>query len=428
MFFNKYFEYVGESEVPMVFHRWSAISLIGALLARKVYFKHGRMIVYPNQYIVLVGSPGARKGTAIKTAKTFLDHLHYKHISPNKAAKEALWEWMAKQSFNANETDDAWIDEVIVDDNDNSSFISQCYIAHDEFLDFVGIGDDGLITNITNLWDNLRSYSHPKTRGREITVPNPTINILSGMTQSGIAHGLKKIAYTGGFTSRVLFIYSEPSKTRIAFPPKNDEKLELEIATHLTEVEKLEGAVTIAPDVKSFLTDIYHNTPAMKDERFAGYMQRRFQHLLKLITIFAAADLTLRPTLEHCLLANTVLTEAESRMPSALGEFGESKNASLANKIVNMIEISPAPVTLGAISAAVYRDIDKPQVIHEILNTLLGAERLQKTTVKGMSAFIPNHAGKRAWKSKFLDYTLLHPDEHYEDVHTTQEILHVNQS
>lgn len=80
----------------------------------------------------------------------------------------------------------------------------------------------------------------------------------------------------------------------------------------------------------------------MKDERFAGYMQRRFQHLLKLITIFAAADLTLRPTLEHCLLANTVLTEAESRMPSALGEFGESKNASLANKIVNMIEISPA--------------------------------------------------------------------------------------
>lgn len=395
----------------MIFHRWTALSLISALVGRQVYYPFGHSRIYPNQYILLTGSPGSRKGSAIKTGTALLKELEFKYFAPNRAAKEALWEWLAKQSQNAEV--DEWIDDVIGEADD--SFISQAYIATDEFLDFIGMGDDGLMTNLTNLWDNLDRYVHPKTRSRDIIVPNPTINILSGITPGGIAEAFRGLATSGGFFSRIMFVFSHPTNIKITFPSPPNKSIKDDLISRLYEISKIQGEVRFPSDVQDFLDTLYKSSPNIPDGRFSYYMQRRFSHLIKLITVLALSDLTLRPTLTHAILANTILAVAEHQMPNAIGEYGKAKHAEVANKVVELINHSDSPLSVGDMWKTVSRDLDKMSLLQDILQNLLAAERIQKTAEKGRILYLGYKANRMRWDPRFVDYSLLHPHEHNED-------------
>ncbi len=68
-FLTQYLHYVGDTEAPIFYHRWAAISAIGAYLGRQYSFTLGHSALYTNMYIMLIGEPGSRKSTAIKIAK-----------------------------------------------------------------------------------------------------------------------------------------------------------------------------------------------------------------------------------------------------------------------------------------------------------------------------------------------------------------------
>lgn len=65
-FFELYRHICGESEVPAIYHFWSAVSLIAATVEDRVWyqkFKHEAL--FPNLYVMLVGPSGLGKGMAI---------------------------------------------------------------------------------------------------------------------------------------------------------------------------------------------------------------------------------------------------------------------------------------------------------------------------------------------------------------------------
>ena len=86
--FDLYFEYVKDTESPKIFHRWSLIASVGALLGRQYYMPFGTTRIFPNQYIMLIGNPGTRKSSAIKTAKKILAHTGYDTFAAEKTTKE----------------------------------------------------------------------------------------------------------------------------------------------------------------------------------------------------------------------------------------------------------------------------------------------------------------------------------------------------
>jgi hypothetical protein len=87
-FYDKYFRYIGKTESPRIYHRWTAVSLLAALLGRRMFIPFGHDNIYPNQYILLVGDPGTRKGTAINPAKRLLKHSGYLRFAPDKLSTE----------------------------------------------------------------------------------------------------------------------------------------------------------------------------------------------------------------------------------------------------------------------------------------------------------------------------------------------------
>lgn len=407
--FHTYFNYIGRTEVPVVFHRWALISLIGSLLGRDVWFPFGHKAIYPNQYVILTGTPGARKGTAIRYGTSLLDDLPYKNVTPNRAVKESFWGWMAEKANleDADDTADMLDWEVADPDSPN-----EAYIAHDEFLDFVGVGDDAFITNLANLWDNLPEYEQVKTRGKGAKIIKPTINILSGMTPEGISTAFKALAMGGGFFSRVLFIHSDPTSTKITFPDRPDPQQKEELVSYLSAIQNLEGEIVMSPEVEKLIDTIYQKGPQVQDTRFEYYNQRRLAHLLKLITIIAVSRLSLEPTVEDCIYANTILYNAEISMPNALGEYGKGKNSEVAANVLSFVESSHKPLSMQAIWKQVRRDLGKMTDLRDILEGLVQAEKLQTIPTGGRAMFLPNKTDIVKWPSHLVDFTMLLAEEH----------------
>ncbi len=426
-FFDAYLSYIGRNEAPTIFHRWTAISMVGTLLGRNVYLPFGHGHIYPNQYIMLTGTPGTRKGSALKIGKSLVEAIGYTHIAPNKAAKEAFWDWMAKQQ-------ESKLEEALgLEFNmeiDIDSGPTEAYVAHDEFLDFIGIGDDSFVTNLTNLWDNLPQFENPRTRGNSIFINQPTINIISGMTPAGISEAFRSVAMGGGFFSRMLFIFSKPTGTKITFPDPPNKELGIELAQHLLAIQELKGEVVLTSEVKKTIDKIYHKCPGMSDSRFQFYLQRRLTHLLKLIIIIAAMRVNLKPTVEDCIYANTILAAAEAKMPKALGEYGKSKYANIANTILAALNKSSEPMTLKQVWKVVIRDLNKFTELADIMAGLVTAEKVQKTFKKqgkgDIPAYLPNNSIDQSWPDDLIDYQLLRPDEHNQPIDNIEETIPCN--
>ena len=43
--FLRYLDYVADSESPVVYHRWTFLSIIGALLGRQLYIPFGHSVI-----------------------------------------------------------------------------------------------------------------------------------------------------------------------------------------------------------------------------------------------------------------------------------------------------------------------------------------------------------------------------------------------
>lgn len=413
--FQLYFKYIGLSEAPLTFHRWSLIGVLSALLARSISIPFGHSQIYPNQYVILTGGPGSRKGTAIRAAIQLIRGTGYDHFAPNRAAKEALWAKMAKAYHKALAEDETLLlSQGLVDD---LGILSEMFIAQDEFIDFVGVGNDELVINLTNLWDNLDKFDNPRTTKSDIAIPNPTINILSGSAPGLISAAFSGLALSGGFFSRVIFVYGGYTSAKVTWPAMPDPALGKELTARLSLIRNLKGTLKLSQPVRDFLDSLYKGFPGVPDRRFNYYGQRRFTHLLKLLLVCTASRGSLDCTVEDCLLANTVLHLAELRMPHALGEYGKSRHSDVANTIMDIIKDSDRPIGVKDLWKQISKDLDKMETLAELLANLMAAGRVQQVRDKSggpgrLVGYLPVLEVSTGWAEEFLDYSLVEPSEH----------------
>src|SRR3990167_2294095 len=198
-FFDEYFKYVGESEAPNIFHRWCGLATLGAMVGREVFLPFGHRMIYPNQYILLMGVPGSRKSSAIGIAKDIMGMADYKTFAKDKSSKERLFLDMIRKP----DLENVDLESLVLDSP------SEVFIANGEFLDFIGQGDMGFLTALTNLWDNLPFYEHPKLHGKSVYIHKPTVNILGGATVKGLGMAIPPEALGTGILSRLLLIHSD---------------------------------------------------------------------------------------------------------------------------------------------------------------------------------------------------------------------------
>lgn len=394
--FDLYFDYVEGTEPPAVFHRWSLVGCIGALLGRQMWFPFGSNRLFANQYIMFVGEPGTRKSTAIKKAARLIGMAGYDKFSANKTSMEKflldLQEDESKddsgpEEYGSKKTKSSAIDilstlKLKTDEGDmDDSVPREMFIAADEFNNYIGSGNISFQSLLGELWDwdePTRAYKQRLKNSKSVSIYQPTISILAGNTPSSFADCFPLASIGQGFMSRLILIHAEPSGRKVTFPSEPDEQLTKDIVSHLMRMRSVcIGPMTIDGEAASALDLVYKGWVEMEDTRFKHYSSRRFTHLLKLCIICCAARLTTNLTVQDVLYANTILTFAETTMPKAIGELGKSKNSEAANKIMQVLYSARLPKTVQDLWKVVQMDLNNPQELGTLLVNLGQADKIQ---------------------------------------------------
>lgn len=408
-FFNLYFDYIGKTEAPKIYNRWMAISMISAILARQTWLPFGHGTIYPNQFIWLVGQPGARKGTALGPIKNLLRGIQFKKVSPQRLSPEMFLSQL--QRLNAPKSIELMSDIEI----EELEFNSPCemYVLADEIGDFIR-GNTEFVKILTNLYDNLPFYDHPKLHGKSVYVHEPTINFTGGITPEDITLTVPPETMGQGFFSRLILIYSEPTGIRITIPESPNEGAMQLLMRRLKDIAAtVKGPMEIPADSQDLLKNIYTRFPGINSTQFQHYNSRRFTHLLKISIIMAAMDCTTRISMIHVLKANTILNAAEVRMPKALGEFGRARHAVITHKIVELLKVATAPLTLKDMWHHVVNDLNQMEDLIKIIRGLQYAEKIQQLEVGGKSGFMLLHKPEKKWQGGLVleDKSFLFPEE-----------------
>jgi hypothetical protein len=397
-FFTKYMEYVAldEQEAPAIYHRWTLASIVGALLGRQFYLPFGKGVIYPNQYVMLMGPPGTGKGVAMGIGKGLLQGSGYNRFSASKTSPERFLKDMKKFDVNPN-SDLADIEALVLEGP------SETYVFAPEFVDFIGESDKGFINLLTNLWDNLDVYTHPKLHGASVTVDMPTINMLGGSTAQTFSIAFPPEVIGTGFLARLLLIHSDPTGKMIEWPELEDPLHKAQMILHVKEIrDKIKGEAAFSQESRELLLTIRKKCILIDDSRFSHYHTRRHMHLLKLAMIIAAANLSTEIKPIHILQANTMLVSAEKGMPKALGEFGKNKNSEVANDILAFLSGRNEPASMQQLFKIVSRSVRNMPELTEIMHNLLHAEKVQTISMKGKSGFMIKHVQAPEWDPKLL--------------------------
>jgi hypothetical protein len=376
---------------------------------------------------MLLGEPGTRKSSAIKYMGKMIRAAGYDFFAADRSSREKFLldlggddeedgRGLAKKVREANGhnvTDlNLWGSSL------SSKEIKEVLILADEFNEFVSAGNVDFYTTLGNLWDwddENKPYQDKVKNSKSVSIFQPTVSLLGGNTQENFARAFPPEILGHGFLSRLLLIHGTPSGRKIAFPKSPPEEATKVITNRLREIQKGDGRrgdVLVGPPARNLLEKIYTSQIGISDPRFKGYNTRRYTHLLKLCIITAAAMDEQVITEEVVFYANTMLSAVEILMPTAIGEFGKSKNSDVSNQIVTILQDAQSPLTaLQMWKKGLHKQLDKLQSLSEILNNLRAAEKIQFVQLPGGKGggWLPKK--EVVEKVEFVDYSLLSEEE-----------------
>ena len=400
-FISTYLSYASaSSEVPMIYHRWSCLSGLGAFLGRQYNMRHGHFIIQPNMYCMLIGTPGTRKSSAIKIMKSLLTKAGYNTYAAEKTSKEKFLIDLAKagsvgagiKSLDGLLDNNLWMNL----NGDTELPNSELYITADEFNDFFGNNILEFLSMLGSLWDRDGVYENKIKNGESVIINNPTINIIGGNTPTTFAHTFPPEIFGQGFFSRTLIIYGESTGKKITFPDDPDREMQDYLVEYLKQIKlTCLGTVTPTPRAKKLLDKIYTEYQGIEDVRFGSYSTRRLTHLFKLCLITSAASLAKTIDEEHVIYANTILSHAENYMPKALGEFGKGKNSDVTHKLMEIVNNASSAVSFKELWSHLHTELEGPKYLGDLIINLLAADKLQKVGDEGL--LLP--------KRRMLNYT-----------------------
>lgn len=325
---------VPRSEAPESFVFWAGASTIASALRRQVFIPRselGGWECFPHLYVMFVGPPGMRKSTAMDFG------IDIQVNDPNIKRPPTL---ITKES----------LVNTLIQSPDSSASVNV-----KEFSDLIMKGGKEMYDLLTSLYDANRDLSvGTLARGFEGT-ERPCLNFAACTTPGWISANMPEESISGGFASRVIFVYEQDLSKRRLFWRKEmangGETRFNEMAERLTHdlvhiSSNLAGTFSFTDEAVDKMEDWYQKmsaTPLAK--KAAGYAARKHVHVLKLAMILAVSqsdELVINwPTAEAAI---NILTQTEKRLPLVFAGVGKNKYSIELGDMADYIKVNnPVP-------------------------------------------------------------------------------------
>jgi len=360
---DRYLLFAENTEPMKQFHVWSAISTIASCLQRRCFMKFGHMTIFPNMYVVLIGSTGCRKGTAMRLSTDMLQKLGV-NMSSESVTREALIRTLQK----ASRTD-------VAKDTGELTWESSLTIHSEEFTVLLGYNNLQMLTDLTDWYDcgkgEAGSWTYETVgRGKEIIL-GMWVNILGATTPEAMQSSLPMEAIGIGLAGRMIFVYADGIYKKIPFPTL-DNKLGEGLYNDLEKMMLIRGSFVVSDDFIDAYVGWYMSgeaDKAMPDPRFAGYMRRRAVHILKLSMIVNASRFGNNiVTADDFNKAHGILLNTERLMLHAFSSIGKRPGIDIMTNAMSAIA-AEKEVTKSSLARRYYRDVD-PETLNGIITSL----------------------------------------------------------
>jgi hypothetical protein len=378
-FLEGYVKLCDETEAPRIFGLWCGVAAISAALGRNSFLQFGQFPIYPNFYIIIVGSSGLyRKSTSIEIASSMLHALQPPpRMISQKVTPEALIQAVRKI-----ETDNPLI---LLKESGTA------YVVADEFNVFLNKKsyEAGLASLLIQMFDCKDEISY-QTVGRGVeSVRNACLGILGGSTVDWLKGGIPEEAVGGGLTSRMVFVYYDGVVKDIPWPEFSPvhQQLKQDLTAHLQEIAQINGEFKLDASARKLYEAEYikfRNFDRSKgggkdffyDMNLRGYASRRHIHMLKLSMVFSASERYDRVITEGHLLAGiAALQTCEEYLPKIISQITSTSSGTNLEFVLNKIR-QAGELTRTALQRSVANRLDKRQ-LDEVLDTLTVAGLIQ---------------------------------------------------
>jgi hypothetical protein len=317
---HDYVEWTRNTEPPSVFHFFVAATVIGAAIGRNVFFDKGAYQVYPNLCVVIVAPTGRCRKTSACNLGTGLLGKTGTTVLADKTTPEALVDGL-KVSTSA--TGLIYAPELAV------------FLGKQKY-------QEGMVPLLTALFDCPKEWVS-KTIGRgDTTLSNVALSALMCSTIDWIQTGISKDAFGGGFMSRFLFVVQESTSRSFPLPPKLDDDMKKSLTQRLMKIKGTKGAVTFSDAGRDWYITWYRaRAGAHGDKQYAGYYERKPDHIIRLAMILKVAegkDLIISDV--DLFAAERILHWIEIWLPSTFEEMTASASGEDQQRILRQLRTS----------------------------------------------------------------------------------------
>ena len=279
-FVERYVYAQGKSDLPLIYHRHVAISILASCLQNRVWLEFYKgSPLYPNLYTFLVGPSGVGKGRAISAGMSLLEGAGLTEevgMLGGSLTSAALMDFLSSKGGRL------------------SNSTSRVYLVHPELSSSIKWGEhsDALVKRLTDLFTgDLSNYSDGTRTHRFITAGKPCINWLAGSTRRWLVTNLRSDVMAGGFMARGLFVevlQKPPRQFLPIYPPDygivmNDLQDQL-----VNRVYRLSGEFIITQGAMEYLQEWYMNRPEPKSEEALASWHRHRELSLKVAMVLSA--------------------------------------------------------------------------------------------------------------------------------------------
>jgi hypothetical protein len=386
MIFKNYFDLSEVTEPSKTLHRWCCLSLIAGVVGTNIHVQHGNTKLYPNLYVVLLGTLSSKYTAAIELLKAV-------YVSSGKQVligdTQAIWSLLEDEQP-ADKILEAMMEGEVPDLATYVNGMTQVTKTLEQL-------QDG--------WDHQGFLTATGKNKKPVSFITPRLNLLLSTTPDVFAQVFPANNVNTHLLSQLIVVNGGNPRKKIAWPlPYNQARLK-QMKEELHKVSLLNGEMQFSDEAKKFLTLAYHQWIPIADSRLMAYASKRHIQLIKISMLVAAEKFSLHIGKSDVVDAAKILSFCEAQMPVALGEYGIDKQSHIRGRIMHLLNSRfPETSTLGDIYKAVQQDVKNYSEVADLVNSLIMAGKV----VASKGSFAPvNQTGFYDQESLQLDLSTL---------------------
>ncbi len=314
----------------------------------------GTISFYPNMYVVLVGPSGkCRKGTAMSQGYDFLKEMGIK-MAAESTTREALIQ--ALQQSN-----DTQVDPVT-----NKMYLhASLTIYSQELTVFLGYNNVALMSDLTDWYDCRSSWTYRTKHQGTDEIIGVYVNLIGATTPELLQTALPRDAIGGGLTSRMIFVFETKKHKTVVTPFETDAERELRtlLIRDLERICSMQGEFKVTDAFverwAQWYTAYDHGAPPFDDYRFAGYFERRPNHVMKLSCIMSASRTSsMVVDVVDFDRALALIEQTEKKMPQTFSGVGKYNQSEMLERIMAHLAVRKE-LTVGELLYSFRADVSK---------------------------------------------------------------------